>query len=185
MVAAAAAARRRGGLDLASFTIPNFLSPGAGRRVRAFRAGGAFIAGPASACIFWPGLSVLWWASRCSRCGYIGGGDAKLFAAVALWLGLQDLLPYTLVASRSGRLLTLALLALRQLPLPAGLARQRLDPQAARQKFRHSLWRGAGGGRLSLLPHAEILPSLPAADAALRTLQAALAQFISASLSNF
>ena len=56
--------------------------------------------------------------------GYIGGGDAKLFAVVLLWLGLKDLMPYTLVTTVLGGVLTLGLLALRRLPLPAILARQ-------------------------------------------------------------
>ena len=56
--------------------------------------------------------------------GWIGGGDAKLFAAVALWLGLKDLMPYALVASVFGGALTIAVLLLRQCPLPALLARQ-------------------------------------------------------------
>jgi len=56
--------------------------------------------------------------------GYVGGGDAKLFAVVLLWLGLKDLMPYTLVATVLGGVLTLGLLALRRLPLPAILARQ-------------------------------------------------------------
>src|ERR1041385_9030348 len=34
--------------------------------------------------------------------GYIGGGDAKLFAAVAAWFGLYDLVPYVLAASVIG-----------------------------------------------------------------------------------
>ena len=51
--------------------------------------------------------------------GYIGGGDAKLFAGVLLWLGLKDLMPYTLVATVLGGVLTLALAGrLRRLPLP-------------------------------------------------------------------
>ena len=53
--------------------------------------------------------------------GYIGGGDAKLFAAVVLWLGLKDLMSYALVATVLGGVLTLALLGLRRLPLPACL----------------------------------------------------------------
>ena len=56
--------------------------------------------------------------------GYIGGGDAKLFAAVALWLGFKDLLPYALLASVFGGVLTLALILLRQCPLPQFLAHQ-------------------------------------------------------------
>ena len=34
--------------------------------------------------------------------GYIGGGDAKLFACVLLWFGFANLLDYTLVASVLG-----------------------------------------------------------------------------------
>src|SRR6185312_1116623 len=56
--------------------------------------------------------------------GWIGGGDAKLFAAVALWLGFTDMMVYALVASICGGALTLAILLLRQCPLPALLARQ-------------------------------------------------------------
>jgi prepilin peptidase CpaA len=56
--------------------------------------------------------------------GWIGGGDAKLFAGVALWLGFKDLMPYALVASVFGGGLTIAVLLLRQCPLPAILARQ-------------------------------------------------------------
>jgi len=56
--------------------------------------------------------------------GWIGGGDAKLFAAVALWLGFADMMTYALVASICGGALTLAILLLRQWPLPALLARQ-------------------------------------------------------------
>ena len=35
-------------------------------------------------------------------CGWIGGGDAKLAAATALWLGFDQLLPYLFVASLLG-----------------------------------------------------------------------------------
>jgi prepilin peptidase CpaA len=53
--------------------------------------------------------------------GWIGGGDAKLFAAIALWLGFGDLLAYGAAASLFGGALTLGLLVLRQVPLPAAL----------------------------------------------------------------
>ncbi len=56
--------------------------------------------------------------------GWVGGGDAKLFAATALWLGWNTLFEYTLLASILGGGLTLAVLALRRVPLPAILARQ-------------------------------------------------------------
>ena len=50
--------------------------------------------------------------------GLVGGGDAKLFAAIALWLGFSDLASYALVASVLGGGLTLLILFLRRLPLP-------------------------------------------------------------------
>ncbi len=56
--------------------------------------------------------------------GYIGGGDAKLFACIALWLGFQDFLSYALTASVLGGALTLGILAMREWPLPGVLARQ-------------------------------------------------------------
>jgi prepilin peptidase CpaA len=56
--------------------------------------------------------------------GWIGGGDAKLAAATALWLGFDHLMAYLLYASIMGGALTLALLKFRQMPLPAALAEQ-------------------------------------------------------------
>lgn len=56
--------------------------------------------------------------------GWIGGGDAKLAAATALWFGFSHLLDYLLYASLLGGALTLLLLQFRQLPLPGALARQ-------------------------------------------------------------
>lgn len=56
--------------------------------------------------------------------GWVGGGDAKLFAAALLWLGWDALFDYTIAASIAGGALTLALLALRQVPLPSFLVKQ-------------------------------------------------------------
>ena len=56
--------------------------------------------------------------------GWIGGGDAKLAAATALWLGFDHLLPYLIYASLFGGALTLLLIQFRLAPLPAMLARQ-------------------------------------------------------------
>jgi prepilin peptidase CpaA len=56
--------------------------------------------------------------------GGIGGGDAKLAAATALWFGFDQLLPYLLYASLLGGVLTLVILRFRVLPLPGLLARQ-------------------------------------------------------------
>jgi len=56
--------------------------------------------------------------------GWIGGGDAKLAATTALWVGFDHLLPYLVYASLFGGALTLALVQFRMAPLPAALARQ-------------------------------------------------------------
>lgn len=54
----------------------------------------------------------------------IGGGDAKLAAAIALWLGFPELMPWAMGTAIIGGLLALALLVLRGMPLPDVLARQ-------------------------------------------------------------
>lgn len=56
--------------------------------------------------------------------GWIGGGDAKFFAATTLWLGSAYLLDFAIYAAIMGGALTLAILALRGLPLPAVLTSQ-------------------------------------------------------------
>jgi prepilin peptidase CpaA len=56
--------------------------------------------------------------------GWIGGGDAKLATATALWLGFSHLMDYLLVAAIIGGALTLLILQARKWPLPHVLARQ-------------------------------------------------------------
>jgi prepilin peptidase CpaA len=57
--------------------------------------------------------------------GWIGGGDAKLAAAIVLWLGFGHLLDFLLFAALFGGALTLLLIQFRRLPLPGMLARQK------------------------------------------------------------
>jgi prepilin peptidase CpaA len=54
----------------------------------------------------------------CFACGWIGGGDAKLAAATALWFGFAHLVDYLLYASLFGGALTLAIIYFRGIPLP-------------------------------------------------------------------
>ena len=56
--------------------------------------------------------------------GWIGGGDAKLAAATALWFGWPHLYDYFLYASLLGGALTLLLLEFRRRSLPPALAGQ-------------------------------------------------------------
>lgn len=68
------------------------------------------------------GLLVLVIAFVFFTCGWIGGGDAKLAAGIALWLGFEHLMPFLLYASLLGGALTLAMLRFRVMPMPALLA---------------------------------------------------------------
>jgi prepilin peptidase CpaA len=70
------------------------------------------------------GLTVLVAAFACFAMGWVGGGDAKVAAGVALWFGFAHLLDYLLYASVFGGVLTLLLLQFRQWPLPQALGRQ-------------------------------------------------------------
>src|ERR1700754_2089537 len=111
------------GWDVASFTIPNFLTLALMAVFGVF----ALAAGLSPADIGWhilAGFVGLFIGFTLFALRLIGGGDAKLFAAVLLWLGLTDLLPYALLASVFGGLLTLGLMFLRSYPLPMLLSRQ-------------------------------------------------------------
>lgn len=53
--------------------------------------------------------------------GWIGGGDAKLFAAICLWVGPGQFPAYAVYTALLGGTLTLLILSARALPLPAVL----------------------------------------------------------------
>lgn len=149
MLAAAA------GWDLASFTIPNFINIAVIAVFPLF----ALVAGLPLETIgqhLLAGFAGLGIGFLFFALGYIGGGDAKLFAGVALWLGFADLMPYALLASVFGGFLTLALLIVRQWPLPAMLARQPwiLKLHDAKSGIPYGVALAAGA--FILLPHSEI-----------------------------
>lgn len=56
--------------------------------------------------------------------GWIGGGDAKIFAVASMWFGFEHLLKYVVFASLLGGVLTIGILFLRKMPLPNFLVRQ-------------------------------------------------------------
>jgi prepilin peptidase CpaA len=64
------------------------------------------------------GASVLVVAFTLFSFGWIGGGDAKLAAATALWFGFNHLFDYLIYSSILGGVLTLLLIQFRMLPLP-------------------------------------------------------------------
>ena len=115
--------------DLMSFTIPNIL-PAAMALLFFIFAALALLSG--SDAGFGMTLGGIGWHLAAAlvalvagmalfAAGYVGGGDAKLYAAASLWLGWNSFFEYTLYASVFGGALTLALLALRKVPLPAML----------------------------------------------------------------
>ena len=141
--------------DLASFTIPNYLSLALIALFGAFALATGLSATAAGLHVL-IGLVALAIGFAMFALNYIGGGDAKLFAGVALWLGPHDLVAYSLVATILGGVLTLTLLAIRRLPLPAGLARQGwiLKLHDSRSGIPYGV--ALAAGFFVILPHAEI-----------------------------
>lgn len=87
--------------------------------------------------------------------GWLGGGDAKLLAAAALWLGLDHLLPYLLLAAIAGGALALALLLYRSMAPPRCLIGQ---PWAMRL---HNARTGIPYGLALAAAGLHIYPTLP------------------------
>lgn len=70
------------------------------------------------------GFTVLILAFTCFALGWMGGGDAKIAAAVGLWFGFPPLADYVIYASLFGGALTLLMLQFRKWPLPYALTSQ-------------------------------------------------------------
>lgn len=70
------------------------------------------------------GLTVLVATFGMFAMGWMGGGDAKLAAAAAVWLGWSQLLPFLAIGAILGGVLTLLILVYRNLPLPSFLVKQ-------------------------------------------------------------
>jgi prepilin peptidase CpaA len=111
------------GWDIASFTIPNFIPLAVLASFAAFAIATGLTPGEIGSHLL-AGTIGLSAGFALFALGYIGGGDAKLFASVLVWLGFRDMLGYIVVASLMGGALTLALIALRAVPLPALFYRQ-------------------------------------------------------------
>ena len=67
------------------------------------------------------GLAVLAGTFALFAFGLLGGGDAKLASAIALWLGAEQALPFLVLTALFGGALSLAVLAFRSVPLPGFL----------------------------------------------------------------
>jgi prepilin peptidase CpaA len=98
--------------DVTSYTIPNWISLAL---IAAF-APAALASGVSLATVgtcLAAGLAALVVGMGMFAAGWIGGGDAKLFAAATLWLGWPAALPFMLVTGMAGGALTLGILSLR------------------------------------------------------------------------
>jgi prepilin peptidase CpaA len=109
-------------MDLLTFTIPN--------RICLSLALGYFVLaaplGVSAADILLNvscALAILALAFVMFNLGWVGGGDAKLAAATAVWLGWSSILDYGVTAALCGGVLTLFILSARLAPLPAVLGR--------------------------------------------------------------
>jgi prepilin peptidase CpaA len=70
------------------------------------------------------GVTVLAAAFFCFAMGWVGGGDAKIVSAAALWFGFGHTMEFLLYASIFGGALTILLIQFREWPLPYALAGQ-------------------------------------------------------------
>ncbi|MBX9592138.1 MAG: prepilin peptidase [Hyphomonadaceae bacterium] len=123
-----------GAMDLFTMTIPNRISlalvagfvalaplAGLGLGDMALHAGAGLLVLVSGVLLFIP--------------GWIGGGDAKLAAAVALWLGFDHLFPYLLCVALAGGSLAMLFITVRSYPLPAFVC---AEPWAVRLHDRRS-----------------------------------------------
>jgi prepilin peptidase CpaA len=100
--------------DVTSYTIPNWISVGT---LLAFFPTALALDLPLSAIGLNIGVGViaLVLGMVMFALGWIGGGDAKLFAAAGVWLGYPSFISFTIVTAVAGGLLAVGLLGMRSL----------------------------------------------------------------------
>jgi prepilin peptidase CpaA len=114
--------------DLTSYTIPNIV-PAAmillfAVLLLSIAASGHAMSWTDAGLHFLAGVICLLVGMGMFAAGWVGGGDAKLFAVAALWLGWDALYDYAVMAALLGGVLTIGLLVMRRVPLPSLLAEQ-------------------------------------------------------------
>ncbi len=112
-----------GAMDFFTMTIPNRVSLVliAAFAVAAVMAGApaAMIINHVAAGLLFLGLGIFMFTMR-----WLGGGDAKILAAAALWLGFDSLFPYLTLVTLMGGALAVALLTFRSTAPPVWLMGQ-------------------------------------------------------------
>jgi prepilin peptidase CpaA len=141
-----------GAMDLFTMTIPNRISLAlvAGFVVLAPFAGlgVADLASHAGAGLLVLAIGVLLFIP-----GWIGGGDAKLTAAVALWLGFENLFAYLFCVAIAGGALTILFLKVRATPLPLFVCTQSWAVRLHDRRTGVPYGIALAGGALLVYPH--------------------------------
>jgi len=110
--------------DAVRFTIPNWLVGAIMALFPVMALSAAGIGWSEAGFHLLAGLAALVFGFALFAPGWIGGGDAKLIAAAALWIGWTDLAAFAFHTALAGGVLVLVLLAARRMapafPLPAG-----------------------------------------------------------------
>ncbi len=125
-------------MDLFTMTIPNRISL---LLVAGFFALAPFV-GLSAEQIMWhaaTGAAMLALSFLMFWRGWIGGGDAKIFSAIALWLGFAQLGQFVGYAAVAGGLLTVFLLGFRRIPAAADADAGRLGDASAQPADRRPL----------------------------------------------
>jgi prepilin peptidase CpaA len=102
------------------------------------------------------GFLVLFVSFSLFATGWIGGGDAKLVAAIGLWVGSGQIWEYIAISFILGGALTVALLSMRQHPLPAFAARQEWLLHLHDNKTGVPYGIALGTTSLIILPHSDV-----------------------------
>jgi prepilin peptidase CpaA len=116
---------------------------------------------------FAAGATVLAVAFACFAIGQVGGADAKVAAAVALWFGFDHLMNFLIDVSLLGGALTILLLLFRSWPLPPFLARQDwLDRLHSKRKIPYGV--ALALGALIVYPETQWIKAIDLTQIAMR-----------------
>jgi prepilin peptidase CpaA len=112
-----------GAMDLFTMTIPNRVSLA---MTVAFFVAAPFagMALPTIASHAGAGMMMLVIGFGMFTLGWLGGGDAKLLAAAALWIGFDQLLGYLILVTAAGGMLAMSILTYRSMTPPLWLCGQ-------------------------------------------------------------
>jgi prepilin peptidase CpaA len=119
----------------------------------------ALMAGMAPALIgmhLLTGLAVLAVSFTLFGLGWVGGGDAKLVAAAAVWFGWDQVTDYLVLSCLLGGGLTLLILFVRMQPLPLRLVGQGWAERLHEPKTGVPYGIALGAAALVMLPHSAL-----------------------------